>query len=220
MARILPKEVADQKIEAFKKLKEKYGHLKQLPHGSAQFTYKGTTYTIKKNATTASGFQVVPAWREARDAASRRGNAKKQKVKLSSIEQMMTDNYYQDAKERGLVVDHDIPIKRGGPSNHPAYLNLMTPEENGRKGDKIGGHYKTEPLTTSKSNGNGNGNGNGYVNGNGSDAAVPNGNGFSNGVPSNGKAAHVIVDSARGVVTTKPAKSFVEIMAMLAKGLA
>jgi hypothetical protein len=214
MARILPKEVADQKIEAFKKLKEKYGHLKQLPHGSAQFTYKGTTYTIKKNSTTASGFQVVPAWREARDAASRRGNAKKQKVKLSSIEQMMTDNYYKDAKERGLVVDHDIPINRGGPSNHPAYLNLMTPEENSRKGDKIGGHYKTESLTTTKQNGNG------AVNGNGADAVVPNGNGLSNGVPSNGKAAHVIVDSARGVVTTKPAKSFVEIMAMLAKGLA
>jgi len=214
MARILPKEVADQKIEAFKKLKEKYGHLKQLPHGSAQFTYKGTTYTIKKNATTASGFQVVPAWREARDAASRRGNAKKQKVKLSSIEQMMTDNYYKDAKERGLVVDHDIPINRGGPSNHPAYLNLMTPEENSRKGDKIGGHYKTESLTTTKPNGNG------AVNGNGADAVVPNGNGLSNGVPSNGKAAHVIVDSTRGVVTTKSAKSFVEIMAMLSKALA
>tara|TARA_R100001443_G_scaffold19845_1_gene31670 strand:+ start:765 stop:1565 length:801 start_codon:yes stop_codon:yes gene_type:complete len=77
-----------------------------------------------------------------------------------------------------------------------------------------------DQLNKMVKNGNGNGNGNGYVNGNGADTAVPNGNGLSNGVPTNGKAAHVVVDSARGVVTTKPAKSFAEIMAMLAKGLA
>lgn len=146
MQRILPKEVAEEKIQAFKELREQFSHLKKLPNGSAQFQYEDQTYTIKKNPKSSTGFQVVPAWREARDAANRRGRKKKQEVKLSSAEQMMVDNYYEEASKRGLHVDHKAPLSKGGPSNHPAFLGLMTPEENGRKGDSIGGDFQYEPL--------------------------------------------------------------------------
>ena len=67
---------------------------------------------------------------------------KKYKYKLSSIEKMMVDNYYEDAqklsKETGIPyhVDHIIPICMGGP-HHPYNLRVITADENRRKGGKL-----------------------------------------------------------------------------------
>ena len=81
------------------------------------------------------------------EVADRRGKSNNQKLKLSSIEQMMVDNIWRDAVTQGLAVDHTIPIAKGGPTNAPWNLRLMDPKINSSKGDKIGGHWPTIPLT-------------------------------------------------------------------------
>lgn len=149
--RIVPLNVLEQQVKRYQDLlKDKKGG--RMPNGSAQFEYNGEIYTLKKNPDHRLGWQAVPAWRESRDASTRRGKAKNQRVKTGSIEQMMVDNIYQEAQDRNLVVDHDIPIQRGGPSNAPWNLKLRTPNVNGSKGNKIGGNYPAEPLIADTNN--------------------------------------------------------------------
>ena len=155
----------------------------------------------------------------------------------STVDAQAAKDKAAQIRSQGMEVDHIAELSRTGnalkgmsPERQQQYfsnmgdqvghqagnLQALSKQENSQKNidyRKLDKHLKNMGK-------NGNGNANGFVNGNGADAAVPNGNGLSNGIPSNGKSAHVIVDSARQVVTVKPAKSFVEIMAMLAKGLA
>lgn len=108
----------------------------------AQFEYKGKKYYFESSPTE-SGYRV----RRSEDFVKKEQRRRKSlsKPKLSSIEQKMVDNYYREASERGLHVDHRIPAKMGG-MHHPSNLGLMKPEENIRKGSKTRGQYKYEPL--------------------------------------------------------------------------
>ena len=137
----VPAEVLNPIIQAYVKFKK--NNPGKTANGAAQFEYNGETYTLKK-AGNKGKYYAVPAWREARDARNRAGRKRNQEIKLSSIEKMMVDNTYKEAAKRGLVVDHDIPIAKGGPSNAPWNLKLRTAEVNGAKGDKIGGNYPSE----------------------------------------------------------------------------
>ena len=120
--------------------------IKKLPSGSLQHTYNGVTYTGKLSGTTVSWPQSSY---EAKVEGQRSRRGEKQKIKLSSIEQMMVDNYYEEAQQRGLHVDHRIPISAGGPSNAPWNIGLMQPEENLRKSDLQGNPYTYEPFLQS-----------------------------------------------------------------------
>ena len=144
--RIVPKDVLERHVKAYEQLKVKHPEGSKMASGSAQFVHNGETYTLKKNHKHKIGWQAVPAWRERRDAATRRGKAQKQKIKLSSIEQMMVDNYYQEALKRGLVVDHIDPIAKGAPSNAPWNLQLLQDSVNAEKSDQRGGYFPREPF--------------------------------------------------------------------------
>ena len=149
---------------------------------SAQFTYNGNNYTFQKGG---RGYQLKRSSERVQKEQTRRGRSVNQQVALSSIEQMMVDNIFEEANRRGLHVDHKIPIAAGGPANAPWNLGLMTAEENSAKGDRQGGRWRYQPLIENAAgavkfaaqavlnaipkhvNGNGNGNGNGKKNGNG-----------------------------------------------------
>ena len=164
----------------------------------AQFTYNGKNYTFQKGG---SGYQLKHSAERVQKEQNRRGRALNQQIALSSIEQMMVDNIYDEASKRGLHVDHKIPIAAGGPANAPWNLGLMTGEENSAKGDRQGGRWRYQPLLESAGgavkfaaqavlsaipkpiNGNGNGNGNGKKNGNGKPNGTPNGKPNSNFTP-------------------------------------
>tara|TARA_R100001530_G_scaffold63601_3_gene45725 strand:- start:1324 stop:2436 length:1113 start_codon:yes stop_codon:yes gene_type:complete len=149
----IPESILDKEIEKFHAKRSAAGG-KKLPDADAQFEYNKTTYTLKLNSDHKKGVQVRAAWNEARDSANRRGRKKNQEIKLSSIEQMMVDNYYKEGTARGLHVDHDIPIDKGGPSNAPWNLKLRTKEVNLAKGNKIGGHWPSEPFLETSLNDN------------------------------------------------------------------
>lgn len=140
----IPESIFLKEIEKFKKARDAASG--KLKHGEAQFKYNGKTYTIMKNSGHKHGHQVTPAWKEARKAGTRRGRAKNQQIQLSSIEQMMVDNMYQEAAERGLVVDHINPIALGAPSNAPWNLKLRDAETNSKKGATLGGNWASHPL--------------------------------------------------------------------------
>lgn len=139
----VPAEVLDPIVQAYVKFKK--NNPDKTANGAAQFEYNGETYTLKKGGNKGK-YYAVPAWREARDSRNRDGRKRNQQIKLGSIEQMMVDNTYKEAIKRGLVVDHDIPIAKGGPSNAPWNLKLRTAEVNGAKGDNIGGNYPSEKF--------------------------------------------------------------------------
>jgi len=120
--------------------------MKKLPDKALQHTYNGVTYTGKWSGTTVSWPQSSY---EAKVEGGRSRKGEQQKIKLSSIEQMMVDNYYEEAQQRRLHIDHRIPISAGGPSNAPWNLGLMQPEENLRKSDFQGNDYTYEPFSQS-----------------------------------------------------------------------
>jgi len=145
----VPPEVIEEWVADFKKKKadQKEKGVKRLPSGSVQYVYKGVTYTAKWSGKGSVSFPEASYEAKIEGARSRQGE--QQKIKLSSIEQMMVDNYYKEGQNRGLHVDHRIPISAGGPSNAPWNLGLMTPEENLRKGDFQTGDYRYEPFIQS-----------------------------------------------------------------------
>jgi len=115
---------------------------KKLPSGSVQYTYNGVTYTAKyvgKNR----AVNFPEAAYEAKVESGRSRKGEQQKIKLSSLEQKMVDQKYKDAqmlsKHLGqkVVVDHIIPIEKGGFSNDPNNLQLITETTNGRKSNSM-----------------------------------------------------------------------------------
>ena len=146
----VPPEVIAEWEADFKKKKadQKEKGIKRLPSGSVQYVYNGVTYTAKWSGSNRSVSFPEAAY-EARVEGARSRKGEQQKIKLSSIEQMMVNNMYEEAQRRNLQVDHRIPISAGGPSNAPWNLGLMTPEENLRKGDFQGAGYRYEPLIQS-----------------------------------------------------------------------
>ena len=122
---------------------------RKLPSGSVQYTHNGVTYTAKwGGGTTRSGIKSVSfpeAAYEARIEGQRSRRGEQQKIRLSSIEQMMVDNKYQDAdlltRESGQrhVVDHKVPVAAGGFSNAPWNLDVLTDPTNLKKSDTVGG---------------------------------------------------------------------------------
>jgi hypothetical protein len=147
----VPPEVIAEWEADFKKKKadQKEKGVKRLPSGSVQYVYNGVTYTAKWTNQAKGAIGFPEAAYEARVEGARSRQGEQQKIKLSSIEQMMVNNMYEEAQRRGLQVDHRIPISAGGPSNAPWNLGLMTPEENLRKGSFQGADYRYEPLIQS-----------------------------------------------------------------------
>jgi len=128
--------------------KELNRYLKEKQSGTtkatASFTYNGERFSIHKDGR--GGWKLDPQSRRTAQQAAREGRKANQSVKLSSIEQKMVDNYYDEASKRGLQVDHRIPLAAGGPSNAPWNLGLMKSKENKRKSDTVGGRWKYEPF--------------------------------------------------------------------------
>ena len=145
----VPRKVIQEWTAEFKKLKAeaKAKGIKKLPNKALQHTYNGVTYTGKWSGGNSVSWPQSSYEAKVEGARSRKGE--KQKIKLSSIEQMMVDNYYEEAQQRGLHVDHRIPISAGGPSNAPWNIGLMQPEENLRKGDLQGNDYTYDPFLQS-----------------------------------------------------------------------
>ena len=135
----IPDSVFNAELQKYLLKKESTPKGKNTP---SQFEYKGKKYYFESSQTQ-SGYRVRRSEDFVKKEQRRRENLNK--PKLSSIEQKMVDNYYQEASERGLHVDHRIPAKMGG-MHHPSNLGLMQPGENIRKGSKTGGQYKYEPL--------------------------------------------------------------------------
>ena len=128
--------------------KELTRYLKEKQSGTtkarASFKYNGETFAIHDKGS--GNYQLDPQPRRTKQNVVREGRKTSQAVKLSSIEQKMVDNYYDEASKRGLEVEHRIPLAKGGPSNAPWNLGLMKPKENRRKGDTVGGNWRYEPF--------------------------------------------------------------------------
>jgi len=135
----IPDSVFNSELIKYLQKKESTPKGKNTP---SQFEYKGKKYYFESSPTE-SGYRVRRSTDFVKKEQRRRSTLSK--PKLSSIEQKMVDNYYQEASERNLHVDHRIPAKIKG-MHHPYNLGLMTPKENIRKGSKTGGQYKYEPL--------------------------------------------------------------------------
>jgi len=152
-AGVPPDVIAEWKAD-FKRKREEAGG-KKLPRGAAQYTYGGVTYTAKLSG---SGIGFPEASYEAAAAGARGRNTSKQRIKLSSVEQMMVNNKYDDARllteESGIkhVVDHNVPVKHGGFSNAPWNLNVLKETTNAAKSDKVGGPTERAALAESAHN--------------------------------------------------------------------
>ena len=142
----VPDEVFNRELIKYLQRRDANPNAKKVP---AQFTYNGTKYYFESSPTE-SGYRVRRSADFVRKEQRRRENLNR--PKLSSIEKMMVDNYYDEASRRGLQVDHTYPAKHGG-MHHPSNLRLMQPKVNAAKGDRVGGNYKTEPFMKPALNG-------------------------------------------------------------------
>jgi hypothetical protein len=142
----VPPEVLQEWEADFRKKKadqQKAGGRK-LPSGSVQYEYEGTVYTAKFSGPNRSVSFPEAAY-EARVEGQRSRKGEQQKIKLTSMEQLMNDYKYQDAdlltRESGQrhVVDHIDPINKGGFSNAPWNLQVLTEPTNAAKSDTLGG---------------------------------------------------------------------------------
>jgi len=125
-----------------KKAEQAKAGTKRLPSGSVQYEYDGVTYTAKYAGPNRSVSFPEAAY-EAKVEGARSRKGEQQKIKLSSLEQKMVDQRYKDAqmlsKHLGqkIVVDHIIPIEKGGFSNDPNNLQLITETTNARKSNSM-----------------------------------------------------------------------------------
>jgi len=138
----VPDSVFQQQLFDYLQRKEDNPDAKRV---SAQFEYNGTKYTFQR-ARSSSGFQIKRSSERVQKEAKRRVAENKQTVKLSSAEQMMVDNIYDEASKRNLDVDHVYPVSKGGPTNAPWNLKLMQSDLNSAKGAQVGGNWQYEPL--------------------------------------------------------------------------
>lgn len=67
--------------------------------------------------------------------AQRRATLKQASVELDFEQSITMETLYMTARKLGLHVDHIKPISKGG-LHHPENLQLLTPEENLKKGAK------------------------------------------------------------------------------------
>ena len=137
----VPKSVYDKELQAYLKRKQSARGSRPV---KASFEYKGEKFSWHGDGK--GGYKLDPQAKRAQTQAIRKGRKTSQQIKLSSAEQMMVDNLFEEASRRNLEVEHKIPLSKGGPSNAPWNLGLMAPEENRRKGDIVGGNWKYEPL--------------------------------------------------------------------------
>ena len=134
----VPKSVYDKELKAYLQ-RRKNSNGKKV---KAQFKYPnddtGLKYSFHKSGN---------KWQLIESAVKNGTNNKRLKnthyPKLSSIEQKMVDNLYEDGSRLGLDVDH----KRGR-FHHPSNLGLLDPKVNSAKGDRLGGNYNYQPLIT------------------------------------------------------------------------
>ena len=126
-----------------KKADQKEKGTKRLPSGSVQYVHEGETYTAKWS-NQAKGYVAFPkASYEAKVEGARSRKGEQQKIKLSSIEEMIANNYYEDARFLSnllgteIVVDHILPINKRGCSNDPNHFQLLTSNTNNRKSDSL-----------------------------------------------------------------------------------
>ena len=144
----VPADVYQRELEAYKE-RRKNSTSKRV---RAQFTYNGKNYTIHKSSK-GETYALKRSHERVQKEQTRRGREVGQEIRLTSIEQMMTDNYWEEANRRGLSVDHKIPIKHGGFSNAPWNLGLMEKSTNSAKGAKLGGNWTYEPFLESAPDG-------------------------------------------------------------------
>ena len=139
----VPPEIIAQWKEDFrqKKAKQAKSGSKRLPPGSVQYEYNGVVYTGKFSGNRSVAFPQASYEAKVEGARSRKGE--QQKIKLSSIEQQLVDQKYEDARmlskylDQKVVVDHIIPINKGGFANDPNNLQLITENTNLRKSSSM-----------------------------------------------------------------------------------
>ena len=136
----VPADVYQRELEAYKERRAN----STSKRVRAQFTYNGKNYTIQNAGK--DRYQLKRSHERVQKEQVRRGREVGQEIRLTSIEQMMTDNYWEEANRRGLSVDHRIPIKHGGFSNAPWNLGLMEKSINSAKGARLKGDWKYEPF--------------------------------------------------------------------------
>lgn len=138
----VPRSVFEQELEAYQTRRAGGNELgiKKVP---AQFEYNGELFTIQSKG--GGGYHLKRSSERAQKEATREATKLRQSPKLSSIEQKMVQNYYEDATLRGLQVDHEIPLEKGG-LHHPSNMRLLTPSANAAKGAKLGTSFATVPL--------------------------------------------------------------------------
>jgi hypothetical protein len=126
-----------------KKAEQKQTGGRKLPSGAAQYEYDGVTYTAKWTNQSKGKVGFPEAAYEARVEGARSRRGEQQKIKLGSLEQQLVDLRYKDAQRlskylgQKIVVDHLIPIGKGGFSNDPNNLIFLTEATNLRKSDSM-----------------------------------------------------------------------------------
>ena len=126
-----------------KKAKQKKAGVRRLPSGAAQYEHDGVTYTAKWTNQSKGYVGFPEAAYEARVEGARSRKGEQQKIKLSSLEQQLADLRYKDAQRlsrylgQPIVVDHLAAIAKGGFSNDPNNLILLTEATNLKKSDSI-----------------------------------------------------------------------------------
>lgn len=143
----VPPDVIKEWTADFKKKKaeQKEAGGNRLPSGSVQYTHEGVTYTAKWT-NQSKGYVAFPeAAYEAKVESGRSRKGEQQKIKLSSMEQLMRDYRYEDARMlseylgQDIEVDHTHPVSRGGFSNDPNNLGLLSKQSNLGKSNLVGG---------------------------------------------------------------------------------
>ena len=140
----VPPEILKEWEADFRQKKAEQAKLgtKRLPSGSVQYEYNGVIYTAKYSGSNRSVSFPEAAY-EARVEGARSRKGERQKIKLSSLEQKMVDQKYKDAQMlskylgQKVVVDHIIPIDKGGFSNDPNNLQLITETTNSKKSNSM-----------------------------------------------------------------------------------
>jgi hypothetical protein len=126
-----------------KKAEQKKTGGRKLPSGAAQYEHGGVTYTAKWTNQSKGKVGFPEAAYEARVEGARSRRGEQQKIKLSSLEQQLVDLRYKDAQRlskylgQPIVVDHLAAIAKGGFSNDPNNLILLTEATNLRKSDSM-----------------------------------------------------------------------------------
>jgi hypothetical protein len=126
-----------------KKAEQKQTGGRKLPSGAAQYEHDGVTYTAKWGDQAKGKVNFPEAAYEARVEGARSRKGEQQQIKLGSLEQQLVDLRYKDAQRlsrylgQPIVVDHLAAIAKGGFSNDPNNLILLTEATNIKKSDSM-----------------------------------------------------------------------------------